>query len=168
MSRTLRVLFRRDPARDRRDERTHYEGYEVLWPDGRPMSLGFDAFCRQGQRLFGLGRQLAGRRECLVDVICFDRQGREDDLVRLAGHRVRRFFLERQCRRGRFHFLDGTPTSIVFDLDRDERRVLNWLGLPELRDGERRWVDLAARAVGPGDAPASLTEAFPSTPGRPA
>jgi hypothetical protein len=45
------------------------------------------------------------------------------------------------------HFLDGTPTTIVLDLDRDEPRLLDWFGLPDLGDGESRWFDLAARGV---------------------
>ena len=67
-----------------------------------------------------------------------------DDLTRLPGHRVRRFFIERRGRTGRLHFLDGTPTETVFEIGRDERRVLRWIGLTELRDGEHQWFDLAA------------------------
>jgi hypothetical protein len=150
MSQTLQVLFRRDPSRDRQDQQIRYEGYEVLWPDGRPLGIGFDAFCKQGQRLFGLNRQLAVHPECLVELACFPRQGREDELVRLPEHRVRRFFLERQSHQGRLHFFDGTPTAIVLDLDRDEWPVLSWIGLPGMRDGERQWMDLAARTLAPG------------------
>jgi hypothetical protein len=32
-------------------------------------------------------------------------------------------------------------------LGRDEYRVLEWIGLPLLRDGDQQWVDLAARVV---------------------
>jgi hypothetical protein len=46
---------------------------------------------------------------------------------------------------GRFHFLDGTPTAVTFDLDHDEARVLHWCGLPSLDDGEDQWFDLAAQ-----------------------
>ena len=34
MAHTLRVLFRRDPGRDRNNEQTQYEGYEVLQARG--------------------------------------------------------------------------------------------------------------------------------------
>ena len=71
MTRTLRVLMRRDSSRDRQDGQTYLEGYAILWPDGRPLGVGFDAFCTQGQRLFGLGRRLRGCRERLVDMIYF-------------------------------------------------------------------------------------------------
>lgn len=65
----------------------------------------------------------------------------------LPGHRVRRFYIERQGQTGRVHFMDGTPTDVVFHLGKDEPEVLNWLGFSHLRDGERQWFDLAACPV---------------------
>jgi hypothetical protein len=147
MSRTLKILFRRDPSKDRRDDRVQYEGYQFLWPDGRPVGVGFDAFCTHGQRLFGLGRHLAGRRERLIEMLCFPLRDREDDLTRLPGHRVRRFFIERHGSQGRLHFLDGTPTAIVLDLATDEAPVLAWVGLADVGDGQRQWFDIAARGL---------------------
>ncbi len=147
MSRSLRMLFRRDPANDRVEEKIRYEGYHPLWPDGRPVAIGLNAFCTHGQRLLGLGRHLAGVRERLVDLLLFPLPDAEAALTRLPGHRVRRFALQRHGRQGRLYFFDGTPTTIVFDLDRDEAAVLHWVGLPSLRDGERQWFDLAARPV---------------------
>lgn len=149
MARSLEMLFRRDPSRDRQREHIRYEGYQVLWPDGRPVTVGLDAFCQHGQRLLGLGRHLAGCRERLLELICFPLECREDDLTRIPGHRIRRFCLERCGRKGRIYFLDGTPTDIVFELGQDEPRVLHWIGLTALRDGERLWFDLAARALEP-------------------
>jgi hypothetical protein len=145
MARTLKVLFRRDPARDRNQEDIQFEGYQMLWPDGRPVTVGLDAFCRQGQRLLGLGRHLKGCSERLVILIVFPRHDRDDDLIRIPGCRVRRFFIQRQGRIGRFHFLDGTPTAVTFNLDYDDARVLHWCGLLGLADGQDQWFDLAAR-----------------------
>jgi hypothetical protein len=162
MPRTLQVLFRRDPSKDRSDKDIHYEGYTILWPNGRPAAVGLDGFCKHGQRLLGLGRHLAGCRERLIDLICFPLTGRDDDLTRLPGARVRRFFLERSGPQGRIHFLDGTPTAIVFEEGRDEKPVLRWIGLTTLRDGERQWFDLAARSVEPAPHVAgSLPVAYP-------
>ena len=70
--------------------------------------------------------------------------GRDCDLNRMPGFRVRRMFVERNGQIGRFHFLDGTPTSIVFEIGKDETPILNWVGLPSLDDGEQQWFDLAA------------------------
>jgi hypothetical protein len=147
MARSLTVLFRRDPTRDRQRGTIHFEGYQVLWPDGRPVAVGLDGFCKHGQRLLGLGRHLAGCTERLIELICFPLSGREDDLVRIPGHRVRRFFVERRGARGQIHFLDGTPTDTIFELGRDEYRVVEWIGLPHMAEGEHQWIDLAARPV---------------------
>ncbi|MCI0683264.1 MAG: hypothetical protein L0Y71_14270 [Gemmataceae bacterium] len=114
------------------------------WPDGRPLAIGFDAFCRHGLRLFGLGKRLGGCREKLIKLVCLPLSSREDDLNRIPGHRVRRFYLERHGKTGRLHFMDGTPTIAEFELDRDEPSVLHWVGLSELQDGARQWMDLAA------------------------
>jgi hypothetical protein len=147
MSRTLTVLFRRDASRDRQRGDVPFEGYQVCWPDGQAVHTGLEGFCKRGQRLLGLGRPLAGCHERLIELTCFPLGGREDHLTRLPGHRVRRFFLERRGRWGRIHFLDGTPTEIVFEIGHDEHRVLEWIGLPTMGDGERQWVDVAARVV---------------------
>jgi hypothetical protein len=147
MERTLRILLQRDPSRDRQEQQASLEGYNVLWPDGRAMSVGFDAFCKQGQRLLGLGRWLPQCGRQLVDMICIPVANREERMTRLPGHRVRRFCLRRHGNRGQLHFLDGTPTAIILDLDCDEPRLLDWFGLPSLADGESSWLDLAARIV---------------------
>jgi hypothetical protein len=147
MPRSLLVVFRRDPSRDRQGGPVQFEGYRPFWPDGRAVAVGLDAFCRQGRRLLGLDRELAGRPEGLVELICFPLRGVEDPLTRLPGHRVRRFFLERNGPRGRLHFLDGTATAAVFEIGQDEPLVLDWIGLPTLADGARQWLDLAARAT---------------------
>jgi hypothetical protein len=149
MARTLMLLFRRDPSRDCLRGTVPFEGYRICWPDGRPVDVGLDAFCKHGQRLLGLGRYLAGCSERLIELLCFPLVGRDADLTRIPGHRVRRFYLERRGSQGRIHFLDGTPTETIFDLARDEVPVLEWIGLPDMRDGEQQWVDLAARTVEP-------------------
>ena len=147
MARRLKVLFRRDPSRDRQDDRIHYEGYKFLWPDGRSLGVSFDALCKHGQRLFGLGRHLGGRAELFVEMLCCPLNGIEDDLTRIPGARVRRFYIVRAGKLGRLHFMDGTPTTILLDLERDEWPVLHWIGMDVLADGEQAWFDLAARPI---------------------
>jgi hypothetical protein len=93
---------------------------------------------------------MAGVRERLVDLILFPLPDNEAALTRLPGHRVRRFSLRREGRQGRLYFFDGTATTVVFDLDQDEDRILHWIGLPSLSEGECQWFDLAAR---PAEAP---------------
>jgi hypothetical protein len=144
MVRTLTILFRRDPSRDFQKENIAFAGYQILWPDGRPVAVGLEAFCRQGQQVLGLRRQLADCAERLLCLVQFPLRGPEAPWTRIPGCRVRRFFLERQGELGRLHFVDGTPTAVVFRLGEDDPRVLQWCGLAELADGERLWFDLAA------------------------
>jgi hypothetical protein len=170
MPRTLTALFRRDPSKDRPGGTTAFEGYRILWPDGRPVAVGLDAFCTQGQRLLGLGRHLGGRPERLIRLTCFPLGGPDDGLNRLPGHRVRRLFIERRGNVGRLHFMDGTPTALVFDLGKDEPEVLHWVGLSGLNEGERLWFDLMAAPLlspdRPADAAAVRVEQVPTTAER--
>jgi hypothetical protein len=149
MARRLTILFRRDPSRDRQQGRILYKGYRFFWPDGRPIGVALEGFCRHGQRLLGLDRSLAGEGERLIEVICFPVQSMDERITRLPGHRVRRFFLERNGQQGRLHFMDGTATETVFELGRDETGVLDWIGLSSLEDGGRQWLDLAAHVLNP-------------------
>ena len=146
-SRRLTVLFERDPSRDRQEGHIQFTGYKILWPDGQPVGVALDAFCTRGQRLLGLDRVLAGHQERLIDVLCFPLSGRDDHLVKIPGHRVRRFFLERRGHRGRLHFLDGTPTETTFEIGRDEDRIIDWIGLNDVAEGDQQWVDIAAQAT---------------------
>ena len=84
----------------------------------------------------------------LMELTCFDLAGRDDDLTRLPGHRIRRVSLRREGWVGRIHFIDGTPTEVVFVLGRDEQTVLDWIGLSTLAEGEHRWMDVSSRPVG--------------------
>lgn len=144
MSRTLTLLFRRDPSRDRESGRIHFTGYMPFWPDGRPVAVGLDAFCAAAQRLLGLGKRLTGCQEKLIKMVVVPLAGRDDEITRISGFRVRRLYLLRTGNIGCIHFLDGTPTKVVFDRLRDDPRVLHWIGLDTLEDGETCWFDLAA------------------------
>jgi len=144
MPHTLTVLFRRDPSRDRQKEQIRYRGYRPFWPDGRAVDVALDAFCQHGQRLLGLNRHLANKEECLIQLTNFPLADMDCDIHRLPGHRVRRLYIERNGPIGRVHFMDGTPTDIIFDLENDEDDVLDWIRLPYISDGDRLWFDLAA------------------------
>ena len=158
MSRKLTLLFRRDPSADRVENNVAFEGYKPMWPDYRPVQTGLDAFCKHGQRLLGLGRALAGREECLIDLHCFPLTHREASLTRIAGFRIRRFSIRRSGNSGRIHFLDGTPTTIVLRLGHDEAKVCNWIGLTDIQDGEELWMDIAAA---PTQESSRIAAAFP-------
>src|SRR5262245_26206833 len=148
MARVLTVLFRRDSSRDRQTANAiALEGYQLLWPDGRPVTYGLQAFCRHAQRILGLQRCLAGCDERLLELTVFPLRGREDELTRVAGLRVRRFLMKRQGPCGRIHLLNDAPTEISFEVGRDEQRVVDWIGLTARRAGEQVWFDFTGRAA---------------------
>jgi len=147
MPRSVTVLLRRDRSRDRQQQEMNYEGYQILWPDGRAVATGISAFCHHGQRLLGR-TDPEESPERFVEFVCYPLQSLNDPLTRLVGHRFRRFFLERTGSTGRLHFLDGTPTEVTFDMSRDEWPVLEWIGLPYLADGGRQWLDLGVKPAG--------------------
>ena len=95
----------------------------------------------------GWASNFRGCQEKLVKLVCLPLSGRDDDLNRIPGYRVRRFYLLRTGNVGRIHFMDGTPTVATFELGVDEPRVIHWIGLNTLEDGEGLWFDLAAVGV---------------------
>lgn len=145
LPRSLTILFERDVSRDRQDGKNTFVGYQIRWPDRSPVAIALESFCTRGQRLLGLDRQLTGCQERLIDIICFPLNGKDDPFVRQPGHRVRRFFLDRQGKECRLHFLNGTPTETVFEIGRDDERILNWCGIHQINDGDRQWVDIATQ-----------------------
>jgi len=147
MVRTLGILFRRDPSRDRIENSVHFEGYRMCWPNGTPVSSGVDALCSHGQRLLGLGVLLAGRQERHLNLLSFPQETGRENMTRMPGYRVRRFFVERSGNQARLHFMDGTPTAICFDLEQDDEPLLRLVGLAGLADGARSWFDLAATPI---------------------
>lgn len=150
MERTLQVLFRRDSTRDRLANNVHLEGFQLLWPDYRPVHSGFDAFCRHSLRILSLHQYLAQREECLLELIQFPCHGRDDAPTRLPGLRVRRLMLKRQGLVGRIHLLNGDPTEVTFQIGRDEQRLLAWIGLMELSDEGKLWFDFTSRPLPSG------------------
>ena len=165
MHRTITILFRRDSSRDRRRDRLQFAGYRMLWPDGREVDVGLEAFCRHGQRLLGLDRHLANGPERLIEIFCFPVADPEGPMTRLPGHRVRRFFLHRDGPRGRLHLLDGSPTEVGFLLGRDEPSVVEWIGLADAPNPACLCLDLAARPLdrAPARAAASSSSSSPSS-----
>ena len=86
--------------------------------------MGLNAFCKHGQRLLGLGKHLAGCQEKLIRLILHPLSGLEAKLVRIPGYRVRRFYLERQNRIGRIHFMDATAVRVPIIVEALEGRAV--------------------------------------------
>jgi hypothetical protein len=54
----------------------------------------------------------------------------------------------------RLHFLDGTPTEVVFHDALDEPSVLRWLQVERMSPGEPFWFDLASQTLAENCGPA--------------
>jgi hypothetical protein len=77
-------------------------------------------------------------------------------LTRLGrGVRCRRFYALRKGDEIRFHFLDGTPTDMVFHDRLDNSVVLDWLRADYILPGIPFWFDLASVHEGNGMAAAA-------------
>jgi hypothetical protein len=149
--REIAVIFQRDWSRDSTRSGIEVTGYEVFWPDGRRIGMTLEGLCKIGVRYL-FGRHPPERAE--VRLRLFDLPSRETPPPRVRPYRVRVLALQRNGRRLTLHLPDETPTNIVFDLDRDEPRVLEWLGADAIADGGRQWIGLLAV---PADVPVPPT-----------
>jgi hypothetical protein len=145
----LIVLLKRRPERDEAGQQVRYRGYDVYWPDGRPVSVGVRRFCQQGTRLL-LGRSV-DPEQALVQINLYPVDGLEAGITRPgAGIRCRRFYALRQNHAIRLHFFTGTPTEICFDLRHDDPEVLRWLHAESVPPARPFWFDLGSRVITAG------------------
>lgn len=133
-------LFQRNQTNDHTNGKVRYSGFDVYWPDGSPVEAVLEKLCQHGVRTI-LGRRAVGDLQ-LVELMIRPLSDRDAPLPPSRdGVRSRRFCLERQAKTGTIHFLNGVATDISFELGRDDPRVLRWIGLSDLRDGEQLWLD---------------------------
>ena len=145
----LRIILQRRREHDHSNDRIVFTGFDICHPDGRPVSVSISRFCQQGTRLL-LGRARDIDR-ALVRITLFPVAERESDLTRLGrGVRCRRFYALRTGDEVRFHFLDGTPTDMVFHDHLDDCVVLDWLRADYILPGIPFWFDLASVPEGNG------------------
>lgn len=164
--RKLSVVFRRNESKDEQVGKVEYTGYDAYWPTGyRIRGLAFDRFCKIGVRYL-LGREKPQSAD--VDVYFVPLPHRGALLPRVPGFRLRVLYLERLADEFRLFLSDETPTEIAFDLHRDERAVLNWIGARSIADGGRQWFALyAVKRVCetvPVSSPRLPTAFFPGSP----
>ena len=140
--RKMALVFRRNESKDERIGGIEYTGYDLYWPSGsKVQGLAFDRFCKIGVRYI-LGRDKP--EVAAVDVYFVPLAGRDDVLPRIPGARLRVLCLDRKDTQLQIFLSDDTPTDIVFDLERDEERMLAWLGARQVADGGRQWFGFYA------------------------
>ena len=147
--RQLSVVFRRNEHKDEQVGAIEYTGYDVHWPSGsRVRGLAFDRFCKIGVR-YMLGREKPNL--AAVQLYFVPLPSDDAPLPRVSRCRVRALYLERSGADFKLFLSDGTPTDITFNLHRDEKRILDWIGAHSVADGARQWFGLyAVRAASPG------------------
>jgi hypothetical protein len=150
----LLVFLRRRQELDQRNNRIVFTGFDICHPDGRPVSVSMHRFCQQGTRLlWGRARQVD---RALVRITLFPVAELEAALTRPGrGVRCRRFYALRKADEIRLHFLDGTPTEMVFHDRSDDPAVLYWLRADHIRSGIPFWFDLACTPDGNGMGPSA-------------
>ncbi len=92
-------------------------------------------------------RYILGREKpelAAVDGYFLPLSDREDRLPRIPGCRLRVLYFERTGSQLKVFLSDDTPTEIVFDLERDEEPILDWLGGRGVADGDRQWFGFYA------------------------
>jgi hypothetical protein len=142
----ITVLLTRRRERDDANDRIVYSGYDIHWPDGRPVSIGLERFCQQGTRLL-LGRA-RNVQQALIRVTLYPISGLDAEFTRPGqGIRCKRFYSLLEKNEIRFHFFTGTPTEVVFHRHDDDPEVLRWLHAERVRQGHPFWFDLASEIL---------------------
>jgi hypothetical protein len=142
----LTALFRQRRERDEVGAGIAYSGYDIFWPDGRPVCVGLRRFCQHGTRLL-LGRNPTAAT-ALVRLSLYPVAGLEAVLTRPGpGVRCRRFYAIREPDHIRLYFLTGQPTEIFFDPASDDPEVLHWLQVERMRADVPFWFDLACQTI---------------------
>lgn len=142
----LIVRFQRRPEAEHADDHVASLDYDISWPDGRPVQTGLSRFCNFGSRLL-LGRRYEGGT-ALVRLIVHPVPGLEATLTRPGGGvRCRRLYALRRGDSIRLHFLDGRPTEVIFEADKEEPPVLRWLQADRMQPGEAFWFDLGSETL---------------------
>jgi hypothetical protein len=138
------LFLERRRERDQCTGQTVFTSFDISYPDGRPVSVGFHSFCQHGTRLL-LGRACHIER-AMIGITLYPVAGLEADLTRPGpGVRCRRFYALRSAEEIRLHFFNGTPTEIVFHAKLDDATVLHWLRADYIRPNTPFWFDLASK-----------------------
>lgn len=142
----IRILLERRRERDQSNGLAVFTGFDICYPDGQPISVGLRRFCLVGTRLL-LGKARVDR--ALVRLTLYPVASLEATMTRPGrGVRCRRFYTLRNGNEIRLHFLDGTPTEVVFNDRLDDPVVLHWLRSGHIRPDTPFWFDLASQLEG--------------------
>lgn len=109
------------------------------WPNGSPIPLSFNNLC-----IIGL-KTLFKKREIVdgpIKIIMHDILNIDEPVTRIDNIRGRRFFITTENNKAYFWLCNGIKTDLLFDLEKEEQEILNWLLPP--KEGQTKWFDLIA------------------------
>ncbi len=140
-ARTLTLVCERNEKFDHEHERIQYSGMVFYWPEGNKVDLSVNQFCQIGVRTL-IGRKHISSRQ-LLNITLTPVAGLEAPLPRLGkGSRSRRLFIRKQDNVGIMHLINGMATGLQFYPNRDDARIVEWLGMNDINDGDDMWFDL--------------------------
>lgn len=139
--RKIDLLLRRNSSNDSTTGDVKYTGFDICWEDGQPVQMNLARLCGVGvSQIFGDQIPQAGSfcvRYYLVPV-------ENRAAPRLAVPRSlkpRRVYFERQGPLAALHLANGFCTDIAFHQN-DDPRILQWVGLPQMSQGQQQWADV--------------------------
>lgn len=137
------VKFIRETSLDSQKEDIQYSGFRFTWPDGEIIQTGLNKFCQRGMRLF-FGKEGLQTNEATLKLYC-NQVSENDPLTKAPENvKVRRFILQRDGNLGTIFFVNGVVTDVAFDMEKEEKEVLQWIGLDTLKDKEKIFLDIYA------------------------
>ena len=141
--RRLDVLLRRNLNNDSSTKDTSYAGFDFCWENGVLVQVNLLRLCGIGVRLV-FGKQVPSKGSFQVQfhlVPVDDPYSKRLPVPR--AWRPRRIYFERIGSRATLHLANGFCTDVYFD-EKDDPRVVEWVGLRDLSPGQRQWADLLA------------------------
>jgi hypothetical protein len=109
------------------------------WPDGNPIPLSFNNLC-----IIGL-KTLFKKREIVdgpIKIIMRDVLNIDEPVTKINNIRGRRFFMTTEDHKTYFWLCNGIKTDLMFNLEKEEQEILDWLLPP--KEGDTKWFDLIA------------------------
>jgi hypothetical protein len=141
--RKIDVLLRRNSRNDDTSEDATYTGFDICWENGQPAQVNLARLCGIAvHQIFHNQIPHEGSFHVQFYLVPVENRG----APRLAVPRSlkpRRVYIERQGPVAALHLANGFCTDIIFHQD-DDPRMLHWIGLTQLSDGQQQWADMVA------------------------
>ena len=136
--RTLEVLLSvsSEPEDDNGIKKT---AVKFSWLDGSPIPLSFNNLCVIGLKTLFRKRDIV---DGPIKIIMRDVIDLDEPVTRINNIRGRRFFMTTEDHKTYFWLCNGVKTDLLFNLEKEEQEILNWLLPP--KEGDTKWFDLIA------------------------